>query len=100
MIRVANRSDVELRDVIVKYPSQTEKYGNLPPNEVSGFRRITRAYSYAYIQAVVDGKEAVIQPEDYVGERLLRPGSYTYALAYNPAATDKYDRLWLKLEKE
>jgi hypothetical protein len=100
MIRVSNDSEVELRDVVVKFPSQTEEYGNLAPNSMSDFRRITRAYEYAYVQAVVDGKEAVLQPEDYLGAKLLEPGKYTYALTCDPTAAHKYARLGFKLVKQ
>lgn len=100
MIRVSNQSEIELRDVVVKFPSQTEEYGTLAPNSMSDFRRITRAYGYAHVQAIVDGKEAVVQPEDYLGAKLLESGKYTYALTYYPTAAHKYDRLGFKLVKE
>jgi len=100
MVRVANDSNVEMRDVVVRFPSQTEKYGTVAANSETDYRQVRRAYRYGYVKAVVDDKEAVIQPKDYVGEKLLEPGKYTYVLSYDPAATDKYSRLGLKLAKE
>lgn len=99
-IRVANRSDVEFRNVIVKFPSQTEIYGNIPPGRTTEYRKVNKAYRYAYIKVEIDGQEAILQPVDYVGERLLSRGNYTYSLSYNPKDTDKNDRLLLHLEKE
>jgi hypothetical protein len=100
MVRVANLSDVEIENVVVKFPGQVEEYGNVPPNGATDFRRVAKAYRYGYIRAVIDGKEAVLQPEDYVGEKLLKAGRYTYVLTYDPTAPDKYTRLWLELEKK
>ncbi len=100
MIRVANRSDVEIHSVVVKFPSQTEMYGKIVPGAATDYRKVDKAYGYAYIEAVIDGKPAVLQPIDYVGERLLSGGNYTYALTYNPSATDKHDILRFQLEKD
>ena len=100
MIRVANRGDIELQNVLVKFPSQTEKYGNISPGQDTTYRKVAKAYGYAYIQAVLGGQEALLQPEDYVGENLLSGGNYTYVLKNNPKAVDKYDRLRLELVKE
>ena len=100
MFRIANRSEFELQNVIVKFPSQTEEYGNIPPMGITNYRQISKAYRYAYVHALIDGNEAVLQPEDYVGEELLKPGRYTYAFTYNPTAKDKYSRLRLEFERE
>jgi len=99
-LRIANRSDVELLNVVVRFPSQTEKYGNILPGRTTEYRKVNKAYRYAYIEAVIEGKEAILQPQDYVGESLLSGGNYTYSLSYNPKASDKHGRLQLQLEKE
>lgn len=100
MIRVANRSPVEISSVVVKFPSQTETYGHIAPGSATDYHKVNKAYSYAYIEAVVNEKQAVLQPIDYVGERLLSGGHYTYALTYNPDATEKFTRLRLQFEKD
>jgi hypothetical protein len=89
-----------MENVRVEFPSQTEVYGAIPPNGVTGYRVIKKAYRYAYIEAVVGGEPAVIQPIDYVGERELKAGKYTYVLTINARASSKYDRLRLKLRIE
>ena len=100
MIRIANRSDVEIQNVVVNFPSQTETYGNIPSGKTTKYHNVKKAYRYARIAAVVDGKEALIQPQDYVGESLLSNGKYTYSLTYNPKAMEKYDRIRLELEND
>lgn len=62
MIRVANHCAVELRDVSISFSLQTENYGNIMPDRMTGYRRIGKAYRYAHIRAIVNGEEAVIQP--------------------------------------
>ena len=74
MIRVVNRSAVDLRDVVIKFPDQTEQYGDIAPGKATDYRKVNKAYGYAHIKAVMDGKEAVLQPTDYKGEHLLAGG--------------------------
>ena len=100
LIRIANHGKVELQNVVVQFPTQKEKYGNILPGKETSYRKVDKAYGYAYIRALVEGKEAVLQPEDYVGETLLKPGMYTYVLTYNPDSVDKHDRLNHKLTEE
>ena len=99
-VRVANHSDIEMKDVVIKFPSETEKYGTIAPGGKTDYRVVGKVYRYAYIEAFVDNQEAVLQPKDYVGEKLLRPGKYTYALSYYADESDKYIRLKLKLVKD
>ena len=92
-IRLVNQGSIPLENVLVRFPSQTETYGVIPPNGATDYRRIERSYSLAYIEAAVAGQRAVLQPIDYVGDKLLRPGRYTFALAYNEQAQSDLDRL-------
>jgi hypothetical protein len=100
MIRIANHGDVELQDVSVRFPSQTEEYGNILPGQATEYRKIGKAYRYARVRAIANGKELLLQPTDYVGETLLQGGNYTYVLKNKPDAVDKYDRLWLEFVEE
>ena len=84
----------------MQFPSQTEEYGNIPPREATEYRVVKESYRYAYIEAVVGGKRAVLQPIDYVGEKKLGPGEYTYELSINQKATSEYDRLMLVCRKD
>lgn len=52
------------------------------------------------VKAWINGEEAVLQPTDYVGEKLLSGGNYTYVLQFNTEATEKWDRLRFDLENE
>ncbi len=100
IIRLANRSAVEMSEIEVEFGPQTAKYQRILPGKTTEYRKVAKAYSYAYIKMLVNGKKAVLQPIDYVGESLLSPGSYTYALKYNPKASSEYDRIFLTLEQD
>jgi hypothetical protein len=99
-IRLANRSKVPIEQVRVQFPSQTEEYGTIPPKGVTEYRVVRKAYRYARIEAIVSGEEVVVQPIDYVGEKELKAGKYTYVLTVNEKATSKYDRINLALRKD
>ena len=99
-IRIANRSRVAMENVRVQFPSQTEVYGTIPPNGVTDYRVVKKAYRYARIDAVVAGAPAVLQPIDYVGESELKAGRYTYVLTIDARAPSKVYGLRLKLRKE
>jgi len=99
-IRVANRSNTTIESVRVAFPSQTEDYGTIQAHSATDFRKICQAYRYAYIEAVVDGQVAVLRPRDYVGEKPLSGGKYTYALTVIETAESKHDRLRLELVRK
>jgi len=99
-IRVKNDSEVAIKKILVYFSPQPENYGDLAPGQSSKFKKVTGAYAYAYITAEIEGREAIIHPEDYVGESSLKSGNYTYLLDYNISAHNKYDRLELKLKNE
>ena len=99
-IRIANHSRVALENVRVLFPSQSEVYGTIPPNGVTDYRVVKKAYRYAPIKAVAAGVPAGFLPIDYVGESELKAGRYTYVLTINARATSKYYGLKLKLRKE
>lgn len=99
-IRVANRSNVPLENVRIRFPSQTEHYGTIPPDGVTEYRAIKRAYSTPYVEATVAGEQAILRPIDHVGDKLLQGGRYTYALTVNPQAQSAYDRLRFEFVRE
>ena len=77
-IRVENTSDIDFDSFEVHFPDQVEKFGGLGTGQISAYRKIDRAYRYAYTEAFSGGRRFVLQPIDFVGERFVRPGIYTY----------------------
>jgi hypothetical protein len=105
-IRVSNDGTATLHDVVVKFPGgegssgQDASYGDIAPGETSEYRRIARAYGYAYVAAVADGEKRVLQPIDYVGEEPLATGDYTYVLRATPGASGEDGGIDLELRSD
>lgn len=79
-IRIENASSFAFQRVDAVFPEHEVSYGPVPANGLSPYRQVSKAYRYAYIEVQVAGEEIRIQPIDYVGERLLGAGRYTYVL--------------------
>ncbi|MHB0955377.1 MAG: hypothetical protein ACYC0X_03265 [Pirellulaceae bacterium] len=80
-IRIINASGIDFDSVVVVYPDRDEvQYGRIPKGTASDFARTTRAYRYATIRAKAGERDYLLQPIDYVGERQLAPGRYSYVL--------------------
>lgn len=97
-VRIRNASGTAFDRVVVTFPEQTEDYGAVPAAGSSEYRVVERAYRYAHIAVTANGMTAVLQPTDYVGEKLLDGGRYTYALSW--LETTGQPRLGLTLERE
>ncbi len=96
-IRLTNRGDVAIEGVRVTFPPGPVGYGDLPPGGTTDYRPAPGAYAYAKIEATIAGRPVMIQPTDYVGEKPLDGGRYTYALTPHPKAEDAYSRLTMSL---
>ena len=94
-IRVANRSDRDFSQVTVTFPSDKVEYGPVARGAASEYRPVKKAYRYARLDVVAGGKTFDLQPIDYVGESLLQPGRYTYAVSID--ASDGSETLVLDL---
>lgn len=94
-IRVRNASSADFEHVVVTFPNQHRvDYGRVRAGEVSDYRSVEQAYRYAGIAASAGARELTLAPIDYVGERPLDPGRYTYVLGR------ENDRLTLSLQRE
>lgn len=80
LIRVRNSSQYRMEQIYVNTSGGANEYGTLRVSEDSEYKVFSKAYSYAYVRMVVNGKEVSVQPTDYVGETPLEPGKYTYVL--------------------
>lgn len=93
-IQIRNDSEIDFDSVRVVFPDRDEaQFGRVAKGASSDFKSTTRAYRYAEIHVNAGGRELRLQPYDYVGERPLTPGRYTYVLDIQG------DRLSINLEK-
>ncbi len=77
-IRLVNTGTVAFDSVVVNFPGLREVYPALPAGGTSGYRPVSMAYRYAAIAAWAGTVSYILQPIDYVGERPLDAGRYSY----------------------
>jgi len=83
-VRVRNDSGTRLVNVQATFPgSNKDWFGNLAPGAASDYADVAKAYRYAPVEAVGAGRTLRFMPADYVGEKALAPGMYTYSLGVN-----------------
>jgi hypothetical protein len=79
-IRVKNASSYRFESVYVNTSGGENRYGALVTKQVSDYAVYKGAYNYAYIKVMINGREMLLRPTDYVGETPLDPGKYTYVV--------------------
>ena len=80
-IRIKNRSNINFDRVLVHFPGPREvDYGPVPKGSVTAFEPVTQAYRYAGVSVKAGTQQLSLQPTDYMGEKELSPGQYTYLL--------------------
>ena len=93
-IRVENTSDVDFDSFVVHFPDQVEEFGHVAAGRTTAYRNINRAYRYAYTEAFSGKRKFLLQPIDFVGEKFVPPGIYTYQYRVNfldqPRARDEW----------
>ena len=75
-LRIFNKTGMEISEVIVN----SVTYSAIEIDGYSNFKKHDYIYRYAYIKAIIGGKDYVLQPIDYVGESKLTSGDYTFKL--------------------
>ena len=84
-IRLRNSSSFDLTAVTFR-PGQAEiKFARIDGGEVTNYVPVANAYSYGYLDVLVDGARRVIQPIDYVGESYIGEGRFTYVISIDPS---------------
>jgi hypothetical protein len=75
-IRVENRSGVYFKNVVVN----GKQYGDIKAGASTNYQTMEHAYKYASVTLTTDTGPMAMHPIDYIGERQLREGNYTYVL--------------------
>ena len=76
-IRLHNASPYHFENIKIN----TVNFGSLEAGEYSTYHKFEKAYSYSYVQLNIDTTTFTLQPFDYVGEKPLKKGQYTYELS-------------------
>lgn len=98
-IRLSNSSQHNFKNVIINTGTGEVDFGDLSSGKQTEYRKFNKAYRYAFVKLEIDGKEYTIQPIDYVGEKVLPDGRYTYQISFNENQ-GQYSSLNLKFIEE
>lgn len=98
-IRIENMSAFTFMDVKMLSFDEELEYGDLDGQELSEYKVVQRAYSYAYIELIIDGDTYILQPIDFTGEEELSNGKYTYQIDANDSS-ETYDKLSLTFKED
>lgn len=80
-VRLYNDTGVALRDVKVGFPGRIViREATMAPGTYIQYMSPDVAYRIASLEAVADGHPYRTTPDDYLGEKPLMPGSYTYSI--------------------
>lgn len=80
-IRIKNGSRYDFCDIKMIAPDgRSVDYGTLGAGQTTCYHTYKEAYSYAYLSLTTDGATYIFQPIDYVGERPLGIGKFSYVL--------------------
>ena len=80
-IRIENDTGLDLDGVRVVLPGgDTLDYGAVAKAGVTEFQEATSAYRYAEVHAGAGDRDLSFRPVDYLGERPLPAGRYSYVL--------------------
>lgn len=75
-LRIKNNNDFDFDNIQIN----DQLYGEVEANSYSDYLNFSELYSYAYINANVNGKEYILQAVDFVGETPLPSANYTYQI--------------------
>lgn len=95
-IRLSNVSQYDFQNIVVNTTSGNTNFENISPQEMTSYKTFETAYSYAFVELEIDGQIYTLQPIDYVGERPLENGNYTYEIDANDSL-EQYEKLTLTL---
>ncbi|GAA0892738.1 hypothetical protein GCM10009122_24170 [Fulvivirga kasyanovii] len=90
LIRIKNSSDFDFQNVYVNTGFEGNNFDNISAGRYSDYEDFESAYRYAYIELEINNRLYKIQPIDFVGEKELEPGRYTYIIGVDTAEISVY----------
>jgi hypothetical protein len=79
-LRIKNNGTVDFTNVKVAFTGDALSYGEIAAGQTSKYRTFVVAYRYGFIEVETPDDVYQLVPIDYVGERPLEKGNYTFAL--------------------
>jgi hypothetical protein len=88
-----NASAFELTSVTFAPGSPSLTFDRIAPGATTTYSKVPSAYSYGYFDALVGGERRTIMPIDYVGEKTIGDGKFTFEITIEPATRNPAVRL-------
>ena len=79
-IRLRNASSFELTAVTFAPGEASLQFARIAAGETTDYVTVDNAYRYGMLDALVGGQHRRIQPIDFVGERYIGDGRFTYVI--------------------
>lgn len=84
-IRLRNASAFELTAVTFAPGAPRLEFPRIAAGAVTPYRTVDGAFRYGYLDVLVDAEHRRLQPTDYVGERVIGGGRFTYVITIEGA---------------
>ncbi|MFA5656267.1 MAG: hypothetical protein WDA37_05930 [Dysgonamonadaceae bacterium] len=98
-IRLSIVSQYDFQNIVVNTTTGNMNFENISSQEMTNYKTFETAYRYAFVELEIDGETYTLQPIDYVGEKPLENGNYTYEIDANDSQ-EQYGKLSLTLIEE
>jgi hypothetical protein len=85
-IRMRNASTFELTEVTFAPGTPPLQFARIGPGETTEYTTVENAYRYGYLDLLVAGEHRRIQPIDFVGEKFVGDGRFTYVITIYPVS--------------
>ena len=79
-IRLENASDFDYSNITINTSTGNVSFEAIKSGEKTEYKKFELAYNYAFVQLDINGETYTLQPIDYVGEKPLKNGDYTYKI--------------------
>lgn len=80
LVRVENTSATDFSSVSVSFPGAAAEFGYVHSGEMSEYQEVETAYRYGAFAVEIEDMVLRTLPIDYVGEKPLEHGRYTFSL--------------------
>jgi hypothetical protein len=85
-LRITNQSAVTLVDLVVIFPNERIKFGDIPAGTTTAYKVFSHGvYRYAAYNVEVEGQKYEQPVIDWVGETPMQGADFTYILEADPA---------------
>ena len=84
-LRIINQGTIPLYDMVVIFPDERIKFGDVPAGATTGYQTFSRGvYRYAAYNVEVEGQKYKQPVVDWIGEAPMQGEAFTYVVETDP----------------